>query len=120
MILTIKGQLPGLNEYTRACRTHYILGANMKADAEQLITLFINNQHLEPVKGKYRVFITWYEPNNKRDSDNVYFAKKFILDALVKAGIVEGDSRKYVNEFRDVIKTDKENPRIVVEIETIK
>lgn len=116
MILTIRGQLPGLNDYTKACRSNRFVGAQMKADAEQLISLFIRNQHLEAVPGAVLISFTWYEPNEKRDPDNVAFAKKFILDALVSNGIIEGDSRKYVKGFDDLVVTDKKNPRIVVEI----
>lgn len=114
MIFTIKGQLPSLNEYTRACRTNHIVGAQMKKDAEQYISLFMRK--CEPVLGSVYVTFTWYEPNNKRDPDNVAFAKKFILDALVSKGLIEGDGRKYVKGFSDTIMTDTKNPRIEVEI----
>ena len=30
------------------------------------------------------ITITWYEPNEKRDPDNVMAGQKFILDGLVK------------------------------------
>lgn len=120
MRLVIRGQLPGLNEYTKENRSHRIAGAQMKADAEQLITLFIRNQHIEPVHGAVYISFTWYEPNEKRDPDNVVFAKKFILDALVRNQIIDGDGRKVVKGFADKIETDKTNPRIEVEITTIK
>ena len=120
MRLVIKGQLPGLNDYTKACRSNKFVGAQMKADAEQLISLFIRNQHLEPVPGKVYVSFTWYEPNERRDPDNVAFAKKFILDALVANGIIEGDSRKYIKGFSDEVITDKKNPRIVIDITSAK
>lgn len=120
MQLVVKGQLPGLNEYTRACRSNRYIGAQMKSDAEQLISLFIRNQHLEPVPGKVYVSFTWYEPNERRDPDNVAFAKKFILDALVANGIIEGDSRKYIKGFSDEVITDKKNPRIVIDITSAK
>lgn len=120
MIFVIKGQLPGLNEYTRQNRNNRYDGARMKAETEQLITIMIRNQHLEPIHG--RVFLTfkWYEPNEKRDPDNVAFAKKFILDALVSNGIIDGDGRKIVKGFKDQIETDRKNPRIIVEIEAVR
>lgn len=45
------------------------------------------------------------------------FAKKFILDALVKAGILAGDGRKNVVGFSDEFHVDPGNPRVVITIE---
>lgn len=61
----------------------------------------------------------WHERTKKRDADNIASAKKFILDALVKNGVLEDDSRKYVKGFYDTIIDDKEDFVIVelVEIE---
>ena len=49
----------------------------------------------------------WHEKTKKRDADNIASAKKFILDALVKMGVLQDDSRKYVKGFYDVIVDDK-------------
>ena len=65
-----------------------------------------------PVKLK----ITWYEPTKRRDVDNITFAVKFIQDALVKAGILENDGQKQVHEIEHIVLTDRDNPRIEVEI----
>ena len=43
----------------------------------------------------------WIEENKRRDYDNIAFAKKFILDALVKSGKLEDDNRKCVTGFTD-------------------
>ena len=51
-------------------------------------------------KPVYIKFI-WYEQNCKRDKDNVAFAKKFILDALQKSGILPNDNNQYVLGFQD-------------------
>lgn len=120
MILIIKGQLPSLNDYTSACRSHHIVGARMKKDAEAMISAYIMSQHLKAVHGTVYIIFTWYEKTEKRDPDNVAFAKKFILDALVSNQIIDGDSRKYIAGFEDQIKTDRENPRIEVEIKAVK
>ena len=57
----------------------------------------------------------WHERTKKRDADNIASAKKFILDALVKNGVLEDDSRKYVKGFYDVIVDDKSD-FVVVEL----
>ena len=59
----------------------------------------------------------WHERTKKRDADNIASAKKFILDALVKNGVLEDDSRKYVKGFYDAIIDDKEDFVIVELVE---
>lgn len=115
--LIIEGQLPNLNEYTKACRSNKFLGAKMKKAAEEIITDYILQQlkgvHFD---GTVELSFRWYEPNKKRDLDNVCFAKKFILDALVSNGIIVADGWKGVVGFTDRFFVDKENPRIEVDI----
>lgn len=116
--LVIDGQLVGLNEYTSACRTHRQAGAKMKKDAERVITAHIMQQ-LKGAAFEDTVHLSfrWYEPNRKRDLDNVCFAKKFILDALVSNGIIIADGWRGVAGFTDQFFVDKENPRIEVDIQ---
>lgn len=90
----------------------------MKKEAEEVISWYIKmqipNAHFDnAVVLNFR----WYEPNKKRDLDNICFAKKFILDALVKAGTIKTDGWKGVAGFTDDFFVDKENPRVEVDIE---
>ena len=117
-MLTIKGQLPNLNEYTRACRSNRFVGAKMKKDAEAIISAHI----LEQLRGVHfentvKLSFKWYEPNKKRDLDNICFAKKFILDALVSNGTIVADGWKGVIGFTDEFFISSDNPRIEVHIE---
>lgn len=118
--LVIEGQLPNLNEYTKACRGNRYAGASMKKHAEMIIGAYINAQ-LKGVRfnGTVELSFRWYEPNKKRDLDNVCFAKKFILDALVSNGIIVADGWKGVAGFTDKFFVDKENPRIEVDIRSV-
>ena len=115
---TITGKLSNLNDYTKACRTNRFLGAKMKDENEKIVLFYINEQ-LKDVRIEKKVFISyiWYEPNMKRDLDNIAFAKKFIQDALVQSEILKNDGWKNIAGFKDNFYIDKENPRIVVEIE---
>lgn len=118
--LTIAGRLAGLNEYTRACRSNKFLGAKMKKGAEDFIILHINSQ-LKGVKyeNPVRLSFRWFEKDRKRDLDNIAMSKKFILDALVKAGTIKTDSWKGVVGFTDEFFVDREQPRIEVDIEEV-
>ena len=112
--LIIKGRLDGLNDYTRACRTNRYIGNNMKQDNENHITLFICNQLSDERFERVAIRFNWFEPNRKRDPDNIAFAKKYILDALVKEGVLKNDSQKYIEHFEDYFYVDAKNPRVEV------
>ena len=113
--LTIPGRFPSLNDYVAAERANRRFGASMKRkETKRVADEAMELPHLtNPVVVSFR----WIEPNMRRDVDNIAFAHKFILDGLVMAGVLEGDSRKYViglqDEFPD---PDPDNPRVEVTI----
>lgn len=113
----IKGKLPSLNDYINLCRGNKY-GANQKKKIEQnRIALYMRDYKIHRVKDyPIKLKIDWFEKNNKRDADNIFFAVKFILDSMVEYGVIENDSRKYVSSIQNSVFTDKENPRIEVEI----
>lgn len=95
----IELKLPSLNEYVRACRANKYMAAQMKRDVESQIFPYI--AHLKRAEKPVVIEFRWVEKNRRRDLDNVAFAKKFILDALVKFGKLQNDNRKCVMAFRD-------------------
>ena len=115
--LTIPGNLPGLNSYIAAERTNRYKAAVMKRDTEQLISLCARQQ-LRGVQftGPVTMHYTWHEPNRRRDKDNIAFARKFIQDALVGAGVLQGDGWQHIEGFTDTFKVAPKNPRICVTI----
>lgn len=112
----IPGRLPGLNEYTEANRKGYRVGNAMKRDATDTAMWCIRAAGLSPME-RADIRFTWVEPNMRRDKDNIRFAAKFILDALVRAGVLANDGWKQVGDMSDTYYVNKENPRIVVELE---
>jgi hypothetical protein len=48
-----------------------------------------------------RIAFRWVEPNRRRDPDNVSCGKKFILDALVFAGVLYGDTQAHIVGMSD-------------------
>ena len=118
--LTIEGTLANLNDYTKACRTNRYLGAEMKKKMEGIVTAHIMQQ-LKGVKFETPVVLSfrWYEPNRKRDLDNISFAKKFALDALVKNGVLVNDGWEWVRGFTDEFFVDRDHPRIEIDIEGV-
>lgn len=119
-VFEINKRLPSFNEYTNKNRTNRYAGAKMKQQEEDFIYLEIKRQlgNLK-IKNPVKINFTWIEENGKRDLDNVCFAKKFILDALVKAGTIKNDNRKYVTGFADNFEY-ADFSKVVVELEEIK
>ena len=118
--LTIPYTLPGLNEYTSANRSNAFQAAKFKKDVEGPLVMMIQSQ-LRGVTITKQVNIKhwWFEKNQRRDKDNIAFAKKFIWDALVRAGTLKNDGWKEIAEFRDFVLLDQVDPRVVVEIEEV-
>lgn len=122
---TIRGRLDGLNEYTESNRYSKYDGNLSKRANEDAILWAIKAAHLKQMKTPVRITAHWYEGKKQgvkkfrpRDKDNIRFGMKFIQDALVKSGIIEDDSFYKVTP-NDTYDIDKDNPRIVVEIEEI-
>ncbi|MCM1200235.1 MAG: hypothetical protein NC548_31330 [Lachnospiraceae bacterium] len=120
-LLTIPSRLDCLNDYIKAERTNRHKGAKMKADNGNIVAAAIRQclrgvRIEKPVEMHY----TWYEPNKRRDKDNISsFGRKVIQDALVKCGVLKDDGWKYVVGFSDRFEVDRNNPRIEVLIKEI-
>ena len=118
---TINCKLPSLNEWWYALSSNKYVGSKFKKEVEEVIGWSIKqaltSKALRKPSGAVMVRFEWHERTKKRDADNIAFSKKFILDALVKCGVLVDDSRKYVKGFYDTIIDDKEDFVIVELVE---
>lgn len=116
----IDGSLMSLNEYVRRCRGNKFAGAQAKALMDKIVTAYIKQQ-LQGIaySDKVEIDFLWVCANKRQDPDNICFAKKFILDALVKCGIIPNDNWRYINGFTDSFDIDNDNPRIEVTISEV-
>lgn len=117
--LIIPGSLPGLNEYTDANRGNRYGGSKFKKHTEAVIITLAKNQLKAKIKPPVFITYTWIEPNRKRDKDNIAFAKKFIQDALVKAGKLDNDGWDYIEGFKDNFMLNNKSPGVIVLIEEV-
>lgn len=113
----IKSKMDGLNEYTKANRSNRFQGNAMKKKNENMVFFALFKAQTKKVN-KYPVAleIRWYEPNQRRDFDNITFSTKFILDGMVKFGTIENDGQKQVNKISHEVLVDSDDPRIEVTI----
>ena len=63
----------------------------------------------------YDIELLWETVNNRIDPDNIYFAVKFILDGVVKAGILKSDGRKNIRNIYNKIETTGQN-RVIMKL----
>lgn len=116
----IDKRLAGANEFIRKAYSTRHEGNRLKKEEQAYIIWCIKEQLGnikidKPVIGHF----TWIEENKRRDLDNICFAKKFILDALVQAGVLKDDNRKIVINFTDSFEyADKS--KVIVELEETK
>lgn len=125
----IPERLPGMNEIIDA-RLRYITIKrgnrryriskydNLKKKTERVILESINGAHLKPMRYVNALFC-WVEPKRNRDKDNISAAKKFIFDALVGAGIINGDGWRYVSGFSDDFVINADKPGVWVTLEEV-
>jgi len=114
-ILTIKipGEFVDLNTYINAERSNRFIGAKIKKEETERVaweTKKYKNKIKEPVWMRF----DWFTKNERKDPDNVAFSKKFIFDGMVDAGVMEGDTRKFVSGFEDYFHTDKKDPHVEI------
>ena len=118
--LVINAQLPSLNQYQNACRSHWSKGAEFKKSIEELIGWSIRQaltkKTLRRVEQPCEIFIEWHEKTKRRDVDNIQSAQKFILDALQHHSIIKNDSRKYIKQIYHTVIDDKRD-FVIVRIE---
>lgn len=109
-------KLPSCNEYINECRRNKYAGAKMKKEIDKIIGYYLIKlpRFEKPVK----IHFHWVEGNKRRDLDGICFAKKFILDAMVKKGKLTDDNRKYVIGFTDEFSYGKET-KVILEIEEL-
>lgn len=119
--LMIPGKLDNLNDYITACRTNQYKGAKVKHKNENRVIQAIYEQ-LGRLRIKKPVYMsyTWYEPNKRRDLDNVSsFGRKVIQDALVETRVLENDGWKNIVGFQDNFYIDADNLRVEVVIREV-
>ena len=114
--IEIPFRLPSLNQYINECRKNRYAGGNMKKKIQEDIMYFINK--LPQFKTPISIKFIWIEGNKRRDLDNICYAKKFILDSMVKAGKLKDDNRNYVTGFTDDFEYGKTS-KVILEIEEV-
>lgn len=117
----IREKLPSLNDVIEKNRSNRYVGAKFKKNIEERIGWAIieavATKTLKSVTNPCVIEIEWHEATMRRDVDNIQSSQKFILDAMVKNGILKNDSRRYVKQIYHKVIDDNNNYVVVRIIE---
>jgi len=112
--IIIHDELTDLNTYIRKERGNRFVAAHIKEEETFRVYLECKTQKVPPVHFPVFVECHWFCKNKRKDKDNIAFGKKFILDGLVKAGVLSDDTWKMIVGFRDEFFIDNMRPRVEV------
>lgn len=96
-------EFPGLNEHIKELSRNRYKGGSMKKTETEWVKYTCQSLKIPPILHyPVQVRFSWYIRNKKKDLDNITFAKKYILDGMVEAGVLKGDGQKYINFISDI------------------
>ena len=116
---------PSMNDYIHSMNVNRFKGNDFKKyytgiAAEYAHEAALQNGWRTP-DGKVDIQLDWVEINNRRDPDNVTGGIKFVLDGIVRAGLLNDDSRRYIQRIdHHSITNDKDNPSVWVTLRPVK
>ena len=110
-----------MNEIIDAAKTSRYVYARQKEEYTELVagTIGLTFRFRKfDIKKKVWISLVFVEKNKRYDPDNIVAAKKFILDGIVKAGLLKGDGWAEVAGFTETWEIGKE-PGVWVEVREI-
>lgn len=118
MTITIPRELMDLNKYVDIQRAHFRAGNGAKQRETATCAAIFAPYRLEiqQISQPLNFEFHWFCKDRRKDKDNICFAKKFIFDGLIQAGVIKNDGWNEVGDFNDRFYVDKDNPRVEVVI----
>ena len=111
--MIIYHKFTSLNKYINSERTNKFVAAKIKREETRIAYLSLKGS--PAIKTPCKLRFIWATTNKRIDPDNIAWAKKFILDGMVKANIIPDDTRKHITGFvDDFLIGDKDSVRIEV------
>ena len=90
------GAWPDLNSYIDAERANRHAAAEIKRVYTDKAQVIARQECVGAVHTPCEVRCVWHLSNGRKDPDNVAFAIKFLLDGIVKAGVLPNDGQKQI------------------------
>ena len=115
-VITIPGELPGLNEVIAMSKSHYGRYSQSKRRHTETVAWLAKQL---PAMERADIAIHWHCKSKRRDKDNIATGAKYVLDGLVMAGVIRTDGWKHIGGITHTFSVDKANPRIEVELREV-
>ena len=131
MSVELPFRLPGMNEMIEARGNMYASWGSKRRSAYTGMKDKYTNAVADELRSQgcvpdephktIALSIRWYEKNRRRDPDNISASKKFLLDGMVLAGVIENDGFKNITSIKErfCVSEDKTS-RVEVSWEVIK
>ena len=112
----VHGPLPGMNDIARK---HWSVYSALKKRWGITCAQEIMVANIQPVD-KCTIHFLWQEKTGKRDSDNISgFMQKVCLDSLVNMGIIQDDTRQFIQHTTHEVVVCPLAPGVLVTITEI-
>lgn len=91
----ISHKFPSFNDYISAMNRNRFKGNQMKQELTSLVAWECRKNKVKKFN-QVKIYFKWIEKNRRRDPDNLTANSKFVLDGLVRAGVIKDDGWDYV------------------------
>lgn len=116
-LLVIDGTMRGLNDWRDAIQRSPHAGNDMARAAKKRVAALAREQRVPRFERPVVVIFDWYEPNKRRDLDNVAgTGQKWVLDGLVAADVLPDDNADHVVGIQHWLHFDALEPGAIVTI----
>ena len=116
-VLVIDGTMRGLNDWRDAIQRSPHAGNDMARAAKKRVAALAREQRVPRFERPVVVTFDWYEPNKRRDLDNVAgTGQKWVLDGLVAADVLPDDNADHVVGIQHWLHFDALEPGAIVTI----
>ena len=105
-------RFPTLNEYINIERGNRMASAKLKKDCTEQVYWQCKELKAKPVTSMVDVHFEWHA-TGRHDPDNIDFARKFILDGLVMANVIQDDNQQHIGYLSSEIVKDTEDYVVV-------
>jgi Holliday junction resolvase RusA-like endonuclease len=119
--ITLKGVFISENEYIRLNRYNRFTGAKIKKVETDRVVWEVKplTKGREPITTSRDFKFIWFMPDRRKDPDNIAFCIKYILDGLVKVGLLKDDNWSVVNSLTHNFAVDSIDPRVQIYIKEV-
>ena len=99
--LELRGDMPDLNDVLDRTKKHWSFYSMDKRKWTNAVAWGCQAQGVMPMMGPIHIHCVWRCKNRRKDPDNISFAKKYIIDGLSAASVIQNDGWEHVLGFSD-------------------